>query len=368
MNVLEICPYEPPASGWVTRIKYLRRAIQQRGGTCEILDIGPSRMLQRPECISVLHGRDYVAKVLQFARQGFIIHSHINAEYFRGMILALIAQAIGRSLRCRCIVTFHAGKDQPFFKGWKQIVTAPFFITIFSLAHALICNSEAVRTKLSRYQKASKITPIPAFSMQYLEYKEVILAPAIEDFIMTHSPVISTYLCFRDGFFTDVVIDAVALIIKQWPRLGLVIVGTGNDLQLFQDTLRSRHLETHVLIGNDLVHDDFMTIMSKSDVHLRTPVTDGVSSTVLEALSLKIPVVASDNGTRPSSVVTYEAKDPHDLADKLDQALRNHINIASRIIPPIISDTVEAEVDLIICANRASTATSFNKLPGQSQD
>jgi glycosyltransferase involved in cell wall biosynthesis len=127
-------------------------------------------------------------------------------------------------------------------------------------------------------------------------------------------------------------------------------------------------LENHILIGNDFGHDQFMTLLSRSDVHLRTPVSDGVSSTVLEALSLKIPVVASDNGTRPASVVTYDARDPHDFADKLDRTLRNRDGVAAGIIPPVVSDTVEAEVNLIFGDTSAKASKSLSVLSGQSRD
>jgi len=96
MKVLEISPHEPPVSGWTMRVKLLRRVIRERGGKCEILDIGPSRRLKRADCVSVLHGWDYFLKVLNFVRRGFIVHSHINAEYFRGLLLALAACFITR--------------------------------------------------------------------------------------------------------------------------------------------------------------------------------------------------------------------------------------------------------------------------------
>ena len=204
-----------------------------------------------------------------------------------------------------------------------------------------------------------------SFSRQYLEYQETELPATLRSFISTHSPVVSTYLCFREGFFTDVLIDAIALVIKRWPRLGLVIVGTGDDLQVFQGQLNSRQLDDHVLTGHDLKHDEFMTLMSKSSVHLRTPVTDGVSSTVLEALSMKIPVVASDNGNRPAHVVTYEAEDPYNLAEKLDQTLKNRDVISAATIPPAITDTVEVEVNLIM---HGTTSSSFSGLPEQTRD
>ena len=41
----------------------------------------------------------------------------------------------------------------------------------------------------------------------------------------------------------------------------------------------------------------------------RTPIRDGISSSVLEALALKVPVVASENHRRPESTITYNHED-----------------------------------------------------------
>jgi hypothetical protein len=81
-----------------------------------------------------------------------------------------------------------------------------------------------------------------------------------------------------------------------------------------------------LLLGN-LPHDDFLTLLSQCSAYLRTPACDGVSSSVLESLALEIPVVASENGRRPSGVLTYVEDDPADLCDKLEHLITNYADI-----------------------------------------
>jgi glycosyltransferase involved in cell wall biosynthesis len=357
MNVLEITPYEPPVSGWVTRIKLLRRIIESRGGTCQVLDIGPSRRLVRSDCIPVFDGLDYVRKVARFAKAGFTIHCHINGEYFRGLLLCLAAAALARMFRTRCIVTLHAGEVQPFFKGWRKWAMTPLFQLIFRLADSAICNSDAVKRVLFGYAAPRKVHVIPAFSAQYLAYHPVDLGASLAGFFREHSPVVSTYVCFRDGFFTDTIIEGLGRLVTRWPRLGLVIVGTGPEQTAFERRLSDAGLAQHVAFAGDLAHDSFMTLLSKTTVHLRTPVTDGVSATVLEALSLRVPVVASDNGTRPAGVTTYPAADAAALARALDWVLRHRDTLAAGQPDVRVSDTAAIEVDLLLGIAPAATAS-----------
>lgn len=346
--MLEICPYEPPASGWVKRIKLLRQVIESRSGRCEILDIGPSRRLQRPECISVLSGPDYLSKVRKFAKLGFVFHCHINGEYFRGILLAIAAFIIGGFYGNRRVITFHAGVDQPYFSGWKRYMVWPFLSLVFFLADATVCNSRAVKKRISVYQRPDKIYAIPAFTKQYMEYRNVRLSEKLEYFLAGHSPVITTYLCFRDGFFIEVVLAAAVMLVKEWPESGLVIVGTGDEEDWFVSQLHESGIQSNVFLAGDLDHDAFLSLMSRSDLVLRTPVTDGVSSTVLEAMALKKPVVASENNDRPEAVITYSANDPSELVDKLQWAMRHRDSIIRKIPNDLVTDTASQEVDLLL--------------------
>ena len=346
-RVLQISPFEPPASGWTKRIKLLRQVIESNGGTCEILDIGPSRKINRAGCVGVQSGRDYIVKLLHYARRHYTFHCHINAEYFRGLLLALAACVIARFFGNRVLTTFHGGTKQRDLIGWRRMMVSPFFRTIFTLSDSIICNSASEKNVLGRFQKSSKIYAIPAFSRQYLDFSTTHLEPALEQFLQSYTPLISVYLCFRDGFYTETVIDAIAQLVPDWPRLGLVIVGTGDDLSPFQERVKRANIEANVYFAGDMDHGAFLTLISRSTLHLRTPTTDGVSATVLEALALHVPVVASENGSRPSSVITYVADDPADLALTLATTLINLKQVVAAITTPVIKDTATEEVQLI---------------------
>jgi glycosyltransferase involved in cell wall biosynthesis len=347
LKVLQISPYEPPASGWTNRIKLVRRVIEERGGVCEILDIGPSRRIRRADCIGAQDGPDFLAKVWAFARRGYTVHCHINADYFRGLLLAVAALTIARTGGNRCLVTFHGGPQQRYLTGPKRHLVIPFVRAVLALAHAVICNSGEEKFVLSRYCSPNRIFPIAAFSRQYLEYRQVELNASVESFLQRRPLAVSTYVCFRDGFFTEVLVGAIAMLTREWPQLGMVVVGTGDGAPEFEALLISAGVRDDVYLAGDLTHDAFMTLLARSVVHVRTPTTDGVSATVLEALSLGIPVVASENGTRPPSVVTYRGDDPADLLRALRMVLSNLEQVVASVRRPEIADTAATEVALI---------------------
>ncbi len=347
IRVLEICPYEPPASGWVNRVKLLRRVISERNGQCEILDIGPSRTVERDGCICVYGASDYMKKVWRFAGDGFVLHNHVNGRYFRGILLAIAAQLIGRLRGCRCVTTFHAGLDQPFIQGWRRYAIWPFYRLLFAAGHAVVCNSEPVARRIAIYASPRKIRSIPAFSVQYMEFEAQQFDERTERFLNEHSPLVSTYICFRPGFYVETLLAGMRRAVDEQPGAGFAIVGTGDDRALFESSLESLELSDNVLLLGNLDHDEFLTLISRSDIHLRTPTSDGVSSTVLEALNLRVPVVAADNGTRPESVVTYTADDPAAMANAIASAVRSRAELVDAIPDGLVADTAAEEVDLL---------------------
>jgi glycosyltransferase involved in cell wall biosynthesis len=114
------------------------------------------------------------------------------------------------------------------------------------------------------------------------------------------------------------------------------------DARLAQSDLRDR-----VIRIDDLPHDAFLNALGRSRVYLRTHVSDGVCSSVMESLALGVPVVASENGTRPPGVITYPADDPAALADKLADALTRRDEIAAALPRPEVNDTLAREAALL---------------------
>jgi glycosyltransferase involved in cell wall biosynthesis len=118
--------------------------------------------------------------------------------------------------------------------------------------------------------------------------------------------------------------------------------------------IRDAGLADRIHLAGDLHHDAFLTLLTRSTIYVRTPSKDGVASSVLEALALKVPVVASENGTRPAGVVTFRPDDPADLAMKIAEVLSDYDEVRRNLVPPVIRDTVAEEAALLAAAGLPS--------------
>jgi glycosyltransferase involved in cell wall biosynthesis len=94
-------------------------------------------------------------------------------------------------------------------------------------------------------------------------------------------------------------------------------------------------------------HEVFLAALSRSRVYLRTHLSDGVCSSVLEALALGVPVVATENNHRPPGVITYPPEDVSALAAALADVLDRHQEIAALLPRPETRDTVDEEARLL---------------------
>jgi glycosyltransferase involved in cell wall biosynthesis len=102
-----------------------------------------------------------------------------------------------------------------------------------------------------------------------------------------------------------------------------------------------------LLLGN-LDHDSFSTLLSRCFAYIRTPACDGVAASVLEALALGIPVVASENHNRPSPVTTYIENDADDLFEKLVLVAENYRQVKKQAKLPGAEDNIARTADWLL--------------------
>lgn len=349
VKILEISSYPPPHAGWGVRVSYLRRSLESLGHQCSVLNIGKSRKIKSAEYLDVQGGIDYLKKVIRHASQGFLIHTHVNGDSPKGLILVLVAELASLLNRRRCVLTFHAGPVQHFFPKNRSRLLAPVFRMIFAIPRRIICNNTAVKEKIITYGVSEeKIVPIPAFSRQYLQYSPQALSSDMEDFLGRRRPILTAYFFDRPEFFVDSMIQAMTRLTSKFPEAGFVLIGGDTRSDRIMQLVEKAGLMNHVYFAGDRFHDEFMTILSKSHFFIRTPQKDGVSASVLEALSLKIPVVASENGSRPPGVITFKPNDAVELEEKIASAWNRYNTVRSGIVLPEIRDTVEEEATLLI--------------------
>jgi glycosyltransferase involved in cell wall biosynthesis len=352
-RILEVTSYPPPRAGWGIRVEFLKKALEQAGHQCVVLNIGTSRLIPSHQYETVLGGSDFVRKVWRYCRQGFVVHAHANGDALKGLALALIAEIINLALGRRCYLTFHAGVIQRYFPRERAWWLAPVFWLLFAIPRRIICNSEAVKTKICGYGiPASKIVPIAAFSKQYLEYTPAPLPQHLDAFFAQYPHVIFTYVRMRPLFFPFTLVDGLARLVSRRRDVGLVLCGISGHMDEgvwdgVQERIRQHNLEQHICSVEDLDHDAFLTALTRSSLYLRTPITDGVASSVLEALALGVPVVACENGTRPQGVLTYPAEDHERMAECLEQVILHRSEIVQSITRVEVADTLADEIKML---------------------
>ncbi|NOT45016.1 MAG: glycosyltransferase family 4 protein [Acidobacteria bacterium] len=352
-RILEITSYPPPRAGWGIRVEFLKKRMEREGHSCVVLNIGTSRAIPSPEYETVLGGRDFLAKVWRFSQQGYVIHAHANGDALKGLALALIAEVVGLVHGRRCFLTFHAGVIQRYFPRHRAWWLAPVFWLLFIIPKRIICNSEPVKACIRGYGVSGrKIVPIAAFSSQYLEFTPRELPSHLTAFLTHYPHIVFTYMRMRTLFYPVTMIEGMARLMARRGDVGLVLCGgrghSDEGMGEAVDAAIRRHgVADRICQVDDLDHDAFLTVLQRSTLYLRTPITDGVASSVLESMALGVPVVACENGTRPRGVVTYQAEDAAGLADAVEHTIDNRAAVAAAMAQFEVPDTLADEIALL---------------------
>jgi len=352
-GILQITSYPPPRAGWGVRVQFLKKYLEQRGHRCVVLNIGSSRAIPSDEYETVLGGFDYVRKLWRFSRQGLVAHVHANGASPKGFALAIAAQLINLVSGRRSFLTFHAGIEQVYFPRPKYPLLLPVFWILFKLPRAIICNSEEVKAKIVEYGvDPAKVVPIPAFSTQYLESTEGALPDQLEDFYQRFNHIVFSYTKWRRLFHPEALIEGFARFATQHPDAGLVLCGVAGHTdpgisETVQKRIEELGIADRLLVVEDLPHEAFLQALGRSTVYLRTHISDGVCSSVMEALALGVPVVATENNNRPAGVIKYPAEDIEALARCLTDVVTRRSEIVAALERPPVRDTLAVEAQLL---------------------
>jgi glycosyltransferase involved in cell wall biosynthesis len=320
-KVLVIGNYPPPMCGWAIQTKLVVEEVRRRGYVCEVLKINENRQMKSAEYIDVQNGLDYLIKITRYALRGFRLNVHVNGMSKKGYWLALAVAVVGRLAQRPVLLTFHGGLEQMYFpRNDRSVIQAAFYL-LFQLASETACDSNDIKPAIEQYGVSPrKVRAIATFSPQYMHFERVPLPESVENFLGRRRPVIFSYLSFRPEYRLEVMRDAMLQYRKVYPQAGLVWLGfPGKEFVLAEEYVRSwpeAEREGLLLLGN-LSHDQFLTLLTRSSINLRTPACDGVSASVLESLTLGIPVVASENGRRPQGVLCYQDTDARDMFAKM---------------------------------------------------
>ncbi len=99
-------------------------------------------------------------------------------------------------------------------------------------------------------------------------------------------------------------IEAAALVVRQVPDAHFVILGEGELRPALERQVREMHLEKHVLLPG--FRTDVLSLLKAFDIFVMSSVTEGLGTSLLDAMAAARPIVATRAGGIPEVVVNEE--------------------------------------------------------------
>jgi glycosyltransferase involved in cell wall biosynthesis len=132
-------------------------------------------------------------------------------------------------------------------------------------------------------------------------------------------------------------VDAAAIVMRDVPDARVVILGEGELRGALEHQVKSLHLEKHVLLPG--FRDDVLALLKGFDIFVMSSETEGLGTSILDAMACEKPVVGTRTGGIPEVVedgvtgILAEPRDAKSLATAIttllcDEALRARMGAA----------------------------------------
>jgi glycosyltransferase involved in cell wall biosynthesis len=159
-----------------------------------------------------------------------------------------------------------------------------------------------------------------------IDVDHVLGAPAVnihETFwLPRHAPVIGSVAALVPHKGQRHLVEAAQLVVREVPDARFVILGEGELREQLERQVRDHHLEKHVFLPG--FRTDVLGCIKGFDVFAMSSVTEGLGTSLLDAMACSKPIVATSVGGIPEVVVDGE--------NGLLVAPRNHAAMADAIV------------------------------------
>jgi glycosyltransferase involved in cell wall biosynthesis len=339
IKVLLVGPYPPPYGGLAVQLYQWRQYLQQLGTyECSVLNIGESRGAKIPGCISISGYWDFLRTLHGFVRRGYLIHLLTNGHNAKSWLCSLACALAGVRNHRRTVLVFGSGNAPDYMKQAGPLLRL-LIRCVIRLGGRLVCRNEQMRQALIACGAAQeKIAIIPGFLGLEPTGPEA-LPSRLQEIFATHSPVLGATANLDPEYGIPLMLQAVTELRKMFPRIGLVIIGPGEEAT---SQIVGSEIPDHAYFTGPLSHDVVLAVMKRLTLFLRPTYFDGDSLSVREALALGVPVVASDTDYRPEGVVLFRKGRLNEFVDKIGGVLSKNVPVSDHV--PLQSSPRSAEL------------------------
>lgn len=317
-TVAIVGPWPPVIGGTAAMLKRLVPALEEAGASCRVFNTGVGDRQggfgERLRRMFVFVGLAW--RVLRSPEQ--VVHCHaVNFANLVGHGFVLAASRLGGKAS---VLTLHAGDLEEKLQAGGTRRLGAF---VLRLARTVTTVTPALAT-LAGDLGCADAEFIPN-ALRYVPHggDATELPDEVSSFLEDHDPVAVLVGAMGPPYGIDTLLRAAAELRTTHPSFGALVIAFKSS-----DTVYGEHIASLCdeldLAGTALLPAEFPNVaeaLRRSDVFVRPTLSDGDSIAVREAITLGLPVVASDVGHRPEGVVLFPVGDHAALADAIRSAL-----------------------------------------------
>jgi glycosyltransferase involved in cell wall biosynthesis len=191
-----------------------------------------------------------------------------------------------------------------------------------------IAASEAIRQMLVADGVAAERT---VTVHEGIDVEHVVAAPPVNVhealWLPHHAPVVGNVAALVPHKGQRYLVDAARLVVQEIPDARFVIFGEGDLREHLERQVREHHLEKHVFLPG--FRTDVLGCIKGFDLFVMSSVTEGLGTSLLDAMACARPIVATQAGGIPELVedgvngLLVPPRDAPALADAIVRALRD---------------------------------------------
>jgi len=255
----------------------------------------------------------------------FISQEKIDLVHTHGIRAGMVGQAASLIAGCgKVVATIHNMINYgmiPFSKAFQTM----HGILMRRAVHTVITVSEAIKKEILKY----RLFPPEMVTVIYngVDVNLFSKKGCLDRKFSFNGPVIGTVARLEPAKGIKYLLDAAAIIDKEYPWVYFVIVGDGPERNFLQQYAARLGIERKVFFFG--FRDDVPNILPLFDIAVIPSVQEGLSIFCLEALAAGCPVVASDVGGLTEIIIPRKngllvpPKNPRALADAIIALLKN---------------------------------------------
>ena len=164
-----------------------------------------------------------------------------------------------------------------------------------------------------------------------IDLDRVLSAPPInihsEFWLPTHAPIVGNVAALVPHKGQRYLIEAASAVLREVPDTRFIILGEGELRSQLQHQIHERRLDKHVILAG--FRPDVMSFHRSFDLFVLSSVTEGLGTSLLDAMAASKPIVATTAGGIPEVVANGETgllvppRDSMALAEGIVQLLKN---------------------------------------------